>query len=328
MSDETRTRATGVEEPSDEQARLARDGSTATAGAEASGAAQSAGGGSIRQASLWYDAWLELKHNPLFWVAALLIVLFAVMAIAPWLFTNTNPHVADLQHFQERPSRGHPFGYDIQGRDYYTRVIYGARASIAIGLLSTAAAATIAIVLGAIAGFYGGILDTLIARLSDVWFAIPTILGGIVLLSVLENRGIIQVSLVLIVLGWPTMLRLMRSSVLSTKEADYVEAARALGASDFRIIRRHILPNAIAPVIVYATITVGIIISAEAALTFLGVGLQLPAISWGYMLSEAQNYVLTAPHLLFFPGVMLSLTIFAFILMGDALRDALDPKLR
>ena len=135
-------------------------------------------------------------------------------------------------------------------------------------------------------------------------------------------------SLVLIVLGWPTMMRLMRSSVLSAKESDYVDAARALGAGDRRIMIKHILPNAIAPVIVYATIYIGIIISAEAALTFLGVGLELPAISWGLMLGNAQNRLLQAPHLLLFPGIMLSLTIFAFILMGDALRDALDPKLR
>ena len=124
------------------------------------------------------------------------------------------------------------------------------------------------------------------------------------------------------------MLRLSRSAVLSVRETEYVDAARALGASNFRIIRRHILPNSLAPVIVYATITVGVIISAEAALSFLGVGLQLPAISWGLMISVAQQRILTAPHLLLFPGIFLSVTVFSFILMGDALRDALDPKLR
>jgi ABC-type dipeptide/oligopeptide/nickel transport system permease subunit len=151
---------------------------------------------------------------------------------------------------------------------------------------------------------------------------------GIVILSLLQKRGLWQVSLVLIVLGWPTMLRLLRSAVLSAKEQDYVDAARALGASDFRIITRHILPNAMAPVIVYATITVGVIISAEAALSFLGVGLQLPAISWGLMIAGAQTRILNSPHLLLFPGAFLSMTVFSFILMGDALRDALDPKLR
>jgi len=192
----------------------------------------------------------------------------------------------------------------------------------------TVFAVIIAVILGSLAGYYGRFLDTIIARITDIWFAIPTILGGIVILSLLQERGLWQVSLVLIVLGWPTMLRLLRSAVLSAKEQEYVDAARALGASDFRIITRHILPNAIAPVIVYATITVGVIISAEAALSFLGVGLQLPAISWGLMISVAQTRILQSPHLLLFPGAFLSLTVFSFILMGDALRDALDPKLR
>jgi ABC-type dipeptide/oligopeptide/nickel transport system permease subunit len=250
------------------------------------------------------------------------------MAIAPGLFTNVDPRACDLSNSLGRPGRGHWFGYDLQGCDYYARVLYGARASIVIGVVATSAAAAVAVIFGALAGYYGGPLDTVIARISDIWFAIPLILGGIVVLGVLENQGIWQVTLVLLLLGWPTMLRLMRSSVLSAKEADYVQAARALGASDLRILRLHIMPNAIAPVIVYATIYVGILISAEAALSFLGVGLQLPAISWGLMLSEAQNRVLQAPHLLLFPGLFLSLTIFSFILMGDALRDALDPKLR
>jgi len=141
-------------------------------------------------------------------------------------------------------------------------------------------------------------------------------------------RGFGVVSFILIVLGWPTMLRLMRSSVLSAKESDYVDAARALGGTDRRIIVRHILPNALTPVIVYGTITVGVIISAEAALSFLGVGLQLPAISWGLMINVAQNRILTAPHLLFFPGAFLVFAVFGFIMLGDSLRDALDPKLR
>ena len=336
MSDDIRTRGAvpepgpqskrgSLETADNEDARLA---DVATVGTETVPDAQTAGGGTIRQASLWGDAWLELRSNPLFWVALVLIVVFATMAVAPRLFTSTDPRACDLSNFLQRPSAGHPFGFDQQGCDYYAQVIYGARPSIAIGLVSTGSAAIIAVILGSLAGYYGRWLDVLIARISDVWFAIPTILGGIVLLSVREERGIADVSVVLIVLGWPTMLRLMRSSVLSAKESDYVEAARALGAGDIRIMSRHILPNAIAPVIVYATITVGIIISAEAALTVLGVGLQLPAISWGLMLGNAQARLLQAPHLLLFPGLMLSLTIFAFILMGDALRDALDPKLR
>lgn len=281
-----------------------------------------------REASLWHDAWLELRRNPFFIISCLLIVVYIAMAIRPQLFTSTSPRSCNLANSVGRPQPGHPFGFDIQGCDYYANVIYGARASITVGLLTVAAALLIAVIFGSISGYYGGPLDSLIARSTDVVFAIPTILGGIVLLSVLDNRGIPQVSLVLILLGWPTMLRIMRSQVISGKQSDYVEAARALGASDLRVITRHILPNGLAPVIVYATIFIGIVISAEAALSFLGVGLQLPEISWGLQLNAAQNRLLQSPHLLLFPGAFLSVAILSFIMLGDALRDALDPKLR
>jgi ABC-type dipeptide/oligopeptide/nickel transport system permease subunit len=282
-----------------------------------------------REGSLYADAWRQLRRRPIFIISGIIIVILAVMAIWPSLFTRVDPRACDLADSLLRPSREHWFGTDVQGCDYFARSIWGARVSITIGVLVTAASTLIAVVLGSLAGYYGGWVDTVIARITDIWFAIPTILGGIVILrSIFSTRGLLQVSLVLIVLGWPTMLRLVRSAVMATKEMDYVDAARALGVRDFRIIRRHILPNAVAPVIVYATITVGVIISAEAALSFLGVGLQLPAISWGLMISVAQNRILTAPHLLLFPGAFLSVTVFSFILMGDALRDALDPRLR
>lgn len=299
--------------------------------------------GSERQGSLWGDAWRDLRSNPMFIISAVIMAIFVLMAYIPDLFTwfypgNSNPRECLLEFSLQRPDATHWFGFDLQGCDYYARSVHGAKVSISIGLLVTGFALLIAVTLGSIAGYYGGIIDTIIARMTDIWFAIPVILGGIVILSTLRDRtifginlgqrGLFQVSLVLVLLGWPTMLRLMRSQVIQTKEADYVEAARALGANDFRIITRHILPNAISPVIVYATITIGIIITAEAALSFLGVGLQLPAISWGLMINGAQDRILQAPHLLLFPALFLSLTVFSFILMGDALRDALDPKLR
>ena len=259
---------------------------------------------------------------------ATLILILITMAIFPGLFTNVDPRDCPLTESLIRPNAEHLFGTDLQGCDYLARTVYGTRVSITIGVLVTIVATFIAVVGGSIAGYYGGLADSIIARITDIWFAIPTILGGIVILTLFGQRGILQVSLVLIVVGWPTMLRLARSAILSVKETEYIDAARALGASDFRIITRHILPNSMAPVIVYATITVGVIISAEAALSFLGVGLQLPSISWGLMIAVAQNRILTAPHLLLFPGLFLSATVFSFILMGDALRDALDPKLR
>ncbi|HEX9765567.1 MAG TPA: ABC transporter permease, partial [Nitriliruptorales bacterium] len=288
-------------------------------------------------------AWKQLRRNPMFLVPAGLVLLLMVMAAFPGLFTSIDPRsctLSDTLGGIPRPSADHWFGLDVQGCDYYSRVIYGARVSVFIGISVTVFALAIAIVLGSVAAFYGGWIDSLISRLTDVWFAIPTILGAIVILTTLGGRvvpivhwqvkrqGFAQVVLVLIVLGWPQMTRLVRSSVLQAKEADYVDAARVLGASDRRIILRHILPNAITPVIVYSTITVGIIIAAEAALSFLGVGLRLPSISWGIQLSIQPGIIRQNPHLAMFPGVFLSVAVFSFILLGDALRDALDPKLR
>lgn len=287
-----------------------------------------AGSGPTATTSLWSDAWKELRSSPIFLISLGLVILFSVMAIAPQLFTSADPRDCNLSNSLVRPSSEHWFGFDLQGCDYFARTVYGARISMAIGVTVIAFAAVIAVLLGSVSGYFGGLVDGIIARVTDVWFAIPTILGGIVILSLLGNRGFYQVSFVLIILGWPTMLRLYRSSVLSVKEMDYVEAARALGASDYRILLKHILPNAITPVIIYAAISIGVVISAEAALSFLGVGLQLPAISWGLMISGAQTRILQAPHLLLFPGLFLSLAVFGFILMGDALRDALDPKSR
>lgn len=298
------------------------------AGAGVATAAAFEGGVIEYQASLWGDAWRQLRKNPLFLIAGFLMIVFTVMAIAPGLFTSTDPEFADLSRTVEPPSRGNLFGFDIQGRDYLTRVIYGTRVSLVIGLLVVGVDMVIAVILGSIAGYYGRFWDGLIARVADIWFALPTVLAAIVFLNMLGRRGLIQVSAILIFLGWPTLMRLMRSSVLSGKETDYVMAARALGASDWRIMRVHILPNGVAPVIVYGTISVGIIIAAEAALSFLGVGLQLPAISWGLMISDAQNRILSSPHLLLFPAVFLSVLVLCFIVMGDALRDALDPRLR
>ena len=319
--------ATSLEEESvDEQGPQIK----AAARPDPSRAAVAAAGGELpqRQASLWSDAWRQLRKSPLFVISAVLIVVFSAMAVAPQLFTSLDPRFCDLSHSVERPSAKHWFGYDVQGCDYFARTVYGARISMIIGLLVVAVSGTIAIALGSIAGFYGGLFDSVIARFADIVFAIPTTLGGIVLLASLGERGLFQVSAVLVLLGWPTMMRLMRSTALSIKEMDYVQAARSLGANDLRIMRAHILPNAIAPVLVYGTISVGITISAEAALSFLGVGLQLPAISWGLQISDAETRVLLSPHLLFFPGAFLILVVLSFILMGDALRDALDPKLR
>ena len=166
------------------------------------------------------------------------------------------------------------------------------------------------------------------ARVTDIFFGLPLLLGAIIILNVFSSRGLAQVCIALIVLGWPTTLRLFRASVISVKDTDYVAAARALGAGNGRIILKHIVPNAIAPVLVYSTIAVGGIIAAEATLSFLGIGLQQPAVSWGLQIGGGQRLIRTAPHIILFPSMFLSVTVLSFILLGDALRDALDPKLR
>lgn len=292
---------------------------------------------SVKGRSLLSDAWVELRHNPIFWVSAVLIVFFLTMAIFPQLFTSTDPTYADLARAREKPSAAAWFGMDSQGYDVYARTIYGARASIMVGLLSSIFVLVIGLVMGVIAGFASGWLDAVLSRLGEIFIAIPLLLGGILLLTIFPNKAgdpylliVGKIVFVISLLSWPRVMRIMRSSVLQVKPAEYVQAARALGASPWRVIRSHIIPNAMAPVIVVATIDLGAYISIEATLSFLGIGLQPPAISWGLAISQASGLgaVRNAPHMLIFPSIALSLTVLSFILLGDAVRDALDPKLR
>ncbi len=287
--------------------------------------------------SLGTEVWSELRRNPLFWISAALILLFVVMAAVPQLFTRTDPYVADLSRSLEKPSGSAWFGRDRQGYDIYARTVYGARASILVGVLTTAATLLVGSVVGIIAGYVGGWLDAVLSRLADVFFAIPLLLGGILVLFTFPSNPttpfvivVGKVVLAIAILGWPNLHRLMRSSVLQVKPNDYVSAARALGASPVRIIVSHVLPNSLAPVIVVSTINLGVFIAVEATLSFLGIGLQPPAISWGIAISDASGIgiIRAAPNMLIFPSIFLSLTVLAFIMLGDAVRDALDPKLR
>lgn len=285
--------------------------------------------------SLASDAWKAMRRNPLFWIASAMILVFVVMAIFPSLFTKTDPTFAVLSEARSRPGDGTWFGRDFQGYDIYARCIYGARASILVGLLTTIGTVLLGGVIGVISGYVGGWVDSLLSRIGDVFFAIPLLLGAIIFLVSLPELFntnylliVLKVVLALVILGWPSMARLMRSSVIQVKPNDYVQAARALGASPWRIIRSHVLPNALAPMIVVATINLGAYIAAEATLSFLGIGLQYPAISWGIDISSAIVGLRTTPHMLFFPSLFLSLAVLAFIMLGDAVRDALDPKNR
>lgn len=274
--------------------------------------------------------WSRLRRRPLFWASASIACVLVLIAIAPGAFAgwfgHGDPLVCNLSNSGDAPVAGHPFGFDIQGCDVYANVIHGARDSISIGLLVTALSLLVAVPLGCLAGYYGKLIDAVLSRVADVFFGFPFLLGAVVILSTFKFRNVLSVSLTLALFTWPILTRLMRASVLQVKELEYVEAARSLGASDFSILRRHVLPNAIAPVIVISTITVGSVIAAEAALTFLGVGLQYPAISWGLQLAQAQTNFQQHLHLLVFPGLFLSATVFSFILLGDVLQDALDPR--
>lgn len=281
-----------------------------------------------RSAGLWADAWRELYHNPIFVVSTIVVLLVISMAALPTLWTDTDPERCLLQEGFEGPNDAHVFGTTVQGCDMYAHVIYGARPSIIIAVFVTAAVSLIGTVTGVVSGFYGGWTDTIISRINDVFLGLPFILGAVVFLALLSDQSILTVSLVLIVLGWSSITRIMRGSVISAKSQDYVEAARALGASNMSIIRRHIVPNSIAPVIVLATLYLGSFVSVEATLTFLGVGLQIPEISWGITIAEGQLIAVSQelPHLLVFPCAALILTVLSFVLVGDALRDALDPR--
>jgi oligopeptide transport system permease protein len=283
---------------------------------------------SSRPRSLWSDAWHDLRRNPMFIISSLLIVLLIVVAVFPWLFTGTDPKFCDLTFSNQGRAPGHPFGFDRQGCDIYSRVIYGARASVTVGILVTTGVVLIGGVIGALAAFYGGAVDGVLSRFTDVFLAIPLLLGAIVFLQSFPFRNIWTVVAAIMLLGWPQVARIMRGAVISVKESDFVTAARALGASDMRILIRHILPNAIAPVIVVATISLGLFIVLEATLSFLGIGLPSSTVSWGGDINDAQTSLRSAPHVLLFPSIALSITVLAFMLLGDAIRDALDPKLR
>jgi oligopeptide transport system permease protein len=282
------------------------------------------------------DAWRDLRRKPMFWISAVAILFFLVMAAMPWLFTSVDPTHGELSRSRVEPSADAWFGYDVQGRDVFARTIYGARASIIVAFVGTLGTVLLGGVIGVIAGYRGGWLDGLLSRVGEVFSGTPFVLGAIVILFTFNGpqadlgewqiMGLVIAAL--IVLTWPVSMRLMRSSVLSVRNADYIIAARAMGAGPGRIITKHLVPNCLAPLLVYSTILIGAFIGAEATLSYLGVGLQTPVVSWGVMVSEAQDYLRVSPFLLFFPSAFLVVAVLAFVMLGESVREALDPKLR
>jgi oligopeptide transport system permease protein len=281
--------------------------------------------------SLSGDAWHELRGKPVFWMAGAVVLLMLAMAAFPGLFSTLDARTAacSLADSLRPPDATHWFGFDKQGCDVYSRVVYGARSSVLVGVFSTLIAGAVAVLVGTLAGFYGRWVDALLARIVDVFLGVPTLLGAIVVAKALASQdlGIWPVVLALGLLGWPTPARVIRSSVIAATHQDYVHAARILGAGNGRIMLRHVLPNALAPTVVILTIMLGSFIAVEATLSFLGVGPR-NTISWGTDIAEAQRWIREASYPLLFPAGFLTLTVLAFIMLGDAVREAFDPRLR
>lgn len=272
----------------------------------------------------------DLIRRPLFWISASILFVLMAFSVAPApfaaLFGNGDPRACDLADSLGKSSPGHPFGFDIQGCDIWANAVFGAQSSIAVGFLATSISLVIAVVLGTLAGMGGRIADWTISRLTEVFLGFPFLLAAIVVLNTLGERNVLTVSIVLGVFGWPTMARMVRGSVRSVSGSDYVVAARTMGLGTGRIVGRYVLPNALQPVLILATIAIGAVIVAESTLTYLGIGLSSPAISWGLQIAAGSRVFQLAPHVLVLPSVLLALTVLAIVALGEELRAAFDPR--
>ncbi|MFD5215662.1 ABC transporter permease [Microbacterium sp. NPDC058345] len=282
-----------------------------------------------KRSNLWLDAWRDLRRRPMFWISAAFVLLVIIVALVPWLFAYVPPNNGcQLADSNGGPKAGHPLGFTRQGCDVYSRVVWGTRTSLIVGVLATLISTIIGVVMGALAGFYGGWLDSVLSRVGDIFFTIPYIIAGIVVMSVLPERNELVLAFAIGGFAWASTARIMRAEVLRVKQADFVMGAEAVGMSRFKTLLVHVLPNAMAPVIVVATLALAAAIVAEATLSFLGVGLGSGTMSWGNDISQAQTNIRTAPMALFWPSLALTVTVLAFVTLGELLRDAVDPKAR
>ncbi len=275
--------------------------------------------------SLWSDGWIRLKKNKLA-IASLCILGFlcitAVLTpiIAPYGYEEQNLLLGAVP-----PSSDHWLGTDVFGRDMLTRIMYGSRISLAVGFIASGVALCIGVLWGALSGYSGGRIDAFMMRIVDILYALPFMIF-IILLMVIFGRNLLLLFLAIGAVEWLTMARIVRGQVLTIKQQDFIEAATSLGLSHWTIIRRHIIPNTLSPVIVYATLTVPSVMLLEAFLSFLGLGIQPPQSSWGLLISYGVETMEEYPWLIFFPGLFLSITLFSLNFLGDGLRDALDPR--
>lgn len=273
----------------------------------------------------WKAFYSNLRKNKAAMVGGFLIFIFIIVAIIGPYLTSHSPYTTDISNKLAPPSSEHWFGTDHHGRDIFTRVIHGMKITLTVGFFSVILGATVGIVLGIISGYYGGKVDTVIMRCMDVLLAFPGILLALAIVSVLGG-SLKNLVIAVAISSVPVFARIVRGSTLETKKLEYIDAIRALGATDFRIIFKHILPNVSSPIIVQATLNIATAVLSASGLSFLGLGAQPPTPEWGAMLSDGRNYLFNAPHVAFYPGVMIVIVVLAFNILGDGLRDALDPK--
>ncbi|MDO0821487.1 nickel transporter permease [Desulfosporosinus nitroreducens] len=276
--------------------------------------------------SLFLEMWVRLKRNRLAIFGLFLVVFLILVALFANVIAPYDPVQIALKDSLKEPNLAHLMGTDVLGRDIFSRIIYGARASLIIGVVATSISVVIGVIIGAFSGYYGGWLDSLMMRITDIFSAFPFFLLAIAIMTFL-GPSLLNIFFALGIVGWTNYARLVRGQVILVKESKYIEAARSIGAKDRRIILRHILPNAIAPVIVYTALNIGGVILAEAGLSFLGLGVRPPAPSWGSMLAEGKDFIFNASWLVVWPGVAIFLTVLGYNLLGDGLRNALDPRL-
>jgi peptide/nickel transport system permease protein len=279
-----------------------------------------------REQSSWALVSRRMLRNKSFMLGGLIVVLFLLLAFFPQLFSQYNPTQGDLANSRLLPpSAMHWFGTDDLGRDVFSRVVYGARVSLQVGLISVGIALVIGSLIGVIAGYFGGVLGEILMRVIDILLAFPSILLAILIVAIL-GPGLTNAMIAIGVVNVPLYARLLRSTTLQVRNQEYIEAAQALGSGHTRIIATHILPNCLSPLIVQATLGIGAAILETAGLSFLGLGAQPPTPEWGTMLSNAKDFIRTAPWTLTFPGIAITMVVIAFNLMGDGLRDLLDPR--
>jgi len=282
-----------------------------------------------RRSNLWIDAWRDLRVRPLFYISLGLVALVSLAALWPSLFTHVDPRFCDLGLSNDGPAAGHPLGFTFQGCDVYSRVVFGASTSLSVGIFVVLITASVGIPMGALAAYYGGWVDAVLSRVGDIFFAIPYFLAAVVVMSVLSaHRNVFVIALAIGGFAWASLARILRAEVLQVKNLEYVMASEAVGRSRFATLLRHVLPNSLTPVIVYLTIALGAAITAEATLSFLGIGLPPSTMSWGNDIAQAQTSIRVAPMALFWPSLALTITVLAFIMLGELIRDALDPKAR